>query len=521
MENTDNMFNDNINYLNTIYNDLSYFDLYSGSLFIFILLTIIIFLVHAYSIVMSKTQEIKSDWINQRCNPQVIPFAGFINKPDNSTIVEFTNDNFQYCIQDILKNITGYFLEPFNYITSALTDVYNDINESINAIRQFISNLRDDITNVTKDVMSRILNIMTPLQIILISIKDTYGKIQGILTAGLMTALGSYLTLQSLMGSILEFIVLILIALSVVIIGLWLSLFSWPLAAATTVIFLSISIPLAIIIVFMTDVLKIHMSHSIPNVPKKPKSCFDENTIILLNDGSTKKIKNINIGDIIVNNNKVKSVLKLDATSEIVYELNGVIVSGSHIVYYNDKWLRVSEHPLSKKIHYDKKYLYCLNTTNKTILINKTLFSDWDELYELQTQKKILNILNVRRNYNKIYSIENINDYLDGGFPEDTLILMKNKKSKCIKDIELGDVLFEGEVVCGLVQLDTTSYKNDEKFNFSYTKNGEYIKIKPIFNDTNKKSSIYYHLITDIGTFSTTEHNFFDYNYHVSILLDD
>jgi hypothetical protein len=45
-----------------------------------------------------------------------------------------------------------------------------------------------------------------------IALMDTFQKIQGTMTAGLYTMLGSYYTLQALMGAIIELIIKILVS---------------------------------------------------------------------------------------------------------------------------------------------------------------------------------------------------------------------------------------------------------------------------------------------------------------------
>ena len=60
-----------------------------------------------------------------------------------------------------------------------------------------------------------------------------------------------------------------------------------------------------------------------------------------------------------------------------MHKLGNVIVSDSHIINYKDKWIHVSEHPDAIKCDYDKPFLYCLNTTNKTILIDNYIFTDF------------------------------------------------------------------------------------------------------------------------------------------------
>jgi hypothetical protein len=201
-----------------------------------------------------------------------------------------------------------------------------------------------------------------------------------------MTALGAYFTLQSLMGAIIQFIIIILIAMSIVILSLWLGFFTWPAAVAMTAVFVAISIPLTIIVVFMTQMLHIHTS-SVPSIPRGRKpSCFDENTEFIVktedNKEVFKKIKDLQLYDILKNDSKITTILKLDAKNETMYRLNNVIVSGSHSVLYNNKWVLVKEHPKSKIIgNYKKPYLYCINTDTKYIEINNTIFVDWDEIY--------------------------------------------------------------------------------------------------------------------------------------------
>jgi hypothetical protein len=46
-----------------------------------------------------------------------------------------------------------------------------------------------------------------------------------------------------------------------------------------------------------------------------------------------------------------------------------------------------------------------------------------------------------------------IHKYFDGGFHESTMVEMKNGTTREIKDIRVGDVLRNGEIVYGIVEL--------------------------------------------------------------------
>ena len=280
--------------INKIYDKLTYLDIYGNSVVLFIIITLFVFLVHSYCMVMLNAAAIKDDWVAQRCNPRVIPFAGFINKPENKSIVDFTGENFNYCIQGILVNITGFAVQPFNFLINALSTFFDSIQGAVNNIREFITILRKNVQNIAEETLNRILNILIPVQQIFIGIRDSMDKIQGILTAGLYTTLGAYYGLKSLLGAIVQIIIIILLVLAAVIIGLWLFPFTWSMAITLTAVFVGISIPLSILVLFMTEVLHIQTA-GVPGIP----SCFDKNTMIKMKDGTSKPIIEVKVGDIL------------------------------------------------------------------------------------------------------------------------------------------------------------------------------------------------------------------------------
>ena len=466
-------------FINNTYDQLSYFDVYGNSVIIFIFMTLFVFLVFSYCKIMQTKEAIADDWVNQRCKPQNMIFAGLITHPEGTSAFQYTSDNFQYCVQNILTNITGYALEPFQFMIKSLTKVFTAMSNSIQKIREVINKLRNGLKEFTQDVLSRILNVMIPIQKMFISLMDIFQKIQGTMTAGLYTMLGSYYTLQTLMGAILELIIKLLVSLVIIIVGLWVLPFTWPAAASMSAVFLAISIPLAIIIYFMTEVLHIKSS-SIPKL-----RCFDENTLILLSNGNKILIKDANVGDELDNGSYITAKIKVTSEDMKIYKLNNIIVSGSHLVNYNGKWIRVEQHPDSQEIVYNKPFLYCLNTSNKVIELSGIIFSDWDEIVENK-----LNILN--KENNNIKNLENIHEFLDDGFEENTQVtLYKTKAKKEIKNIEIGDILENDSVVYGLVEIEVRKLRKYDKKNVP-----------------NKL----YHLLTTNGRFNINSMDVKDYN---------
>ena len=514
-----------------MYDKLTYFDQYGASVLLFIITTILLIILVSYCFTMINVQPIIDDWANQRCKPYIIPFAGWVTKPDGTTSTDYTLTNFTYCTQNILSGITGTMVEPITFVINTIKKVLDTIKESINSVRAMFDKIRVFFKTMAEELMGRIMNMMIPLQQIIISMKDFLAKIQGSMTAGLFTLFGAYYTLKSLMGAIAQFIITILIALAIMIAVFWVVPFTWGAAIANTAIFVAIAIPMSIILVFMVDVLKVQTSLSIPKV-----KCFDKNTLITMNDGTVKKIIDINVGDILEHNNSVTGKFKVETKGSDMYILNDIIVSDSHIVKHCEKWIPVSAHPDSKKFGlYEEPYLYCLNTSSKFITINSQIFTDWDEISETD-----INTIFERSPFT-LKERKDIHKFLDGGFTENTIIQLKDGSSKLIKDIKVGDILINTEYVYGLVEISGLDLHEQNTFtlgntkisggpnliicdkNISVTKTIDLAKERHFLNykeELEIKKEKLYHLLTDKNTFNIENIKFYDYNASIDMFLD-
>ena len=521
------MDNPGLENIKKMYDKLTYFDQYGLTLGIFIVITFALLIFISYCYVKIHAQPIIDDWPNQRCKPNILPFAGFITHPEGTSAIDYTAQNFANCTQSILSNITGIAVEPLTFTVNMFKSMVAEVMQVIQTIRAMFDKVRTMFQEISEEIMGRIMNVMIPLQQIIISFKDLIGKVQGVMTAGLFTLLGSYYALKSLMGAIAQFIIIILITLAALIAVFWILPFTWGFAISNTVIFIAVAIPMIIILVFLSDVLKVQPDLSIPQI-----KCFDENTLITMNDGTKKIISEIKTGDLLFENNEVTSVIKVKASGSTMYNLNNIIVSDSHIIKYNDKWIPVSKHPDAIKYDiYAKPYLYCLNTANKIISIDNYTFTDWDEIYGYD-------ILEIKLNgFHPIKELKDIHTFLDGGFEGSTRIKVKSGMYKEIKDINTGDILYHGEKVYGIVTINGNNLNNqfkfnlgknlvveggpnlticDKKFNFNTTLTLDNNNKKPL----DKKHDKLYHLLTDKKTFYIGDIRFYDYNAAIDLFLE-
>ena len=506
--------------IDKMYDKLSYFDSYGTSNFLFIIITIVIFIGISYCITMMNIQPIQDNWPIERCKPYVIPFAGLINAPPGTSALQYTEQNFQYCMQNIIQGVTADATQPLTFVVNILNSLANVIKESINSVRNMFDKVRTQLQSVTQEIMGRLGNVMVPLQQIIISMRDMIGKMQGVMTAAVYTLFGGYYTLQSLMGAIAQFIITILIALAATILVLWMAPFTWALAASMTSVFIAIAIPMAMILVFMSEYLHVTPSIQIPTI-----QCFDENTALKMENGEFKKILDLQIGEKLYGGDEITTIFKVDASRSQMYNLCDIIVSGSHMVHWNCKWIRVCDHPLSRKIaFYGKPYLYCLNTTSKLIHVDDFVFSDWDEIFDIENVKKYLSenfYINITNEKNFIHK------YLNNGLHKNTELVLINGKKKPIKNINIGDVLENGEKVIGLVELDGTKMNEQYLFdlgNQRIIEGGGNLCLLENFNKNKKivlnKEKRLFHLLTDTKTFFVNGVQILDYNASVDLFLE-
>lgn len=232
----------------------------------------------------------------ERCRPQNIPFAGIINKPTDSTITEFTQDNFNYCSQTILQDVTKTAFLPLTYITGSLTELYVTISNSIQAIRDMINSIRTNLVTIINNILSKSVNITIPLRVITMALSDALGKLTGVLVVKFNMLIGLYDIVKGLFAAVVEALEILMIPPTIAI-TLLMSL-GLGLLAIIPQIFLLIMTILA----GMGIYINVEMNgHTIPSVPTF-KRCFDKNTKLIMLDGSSKSIIDIQVGDKLLNN---------------------------------------------------------------------------------------------------------------------------------------------------------------------------------------------------------------------------
>ena len=243
-------------------------------------------------------------------------------------------ENFTYCITNIQSGAMGFFLQPINFLVKMMNDLGKDMSESLNMARNVIAYIRGSVGNIVGDIFGVFMNILIQIQRIMIKIKDLAMKLVGVMT-----------TSMYIMGTSMK---------------LGQSIWNGPIVEVLRTV------------------------------------CFKGNTPITLDSGNNVHIKDINLGDILINGASVIGTLKLKGDkNNPFYKIwsdnlqNYIYVTGEHLILketnkdkLNDifeNYIKVNTYDKAEKTcDYDTE-LYCLITSDHRIQIGEYTFWDWED----------------------------------------------------------------------------------------------------------------------------------------------
>ena len=322
-----------------------------------------------------------------------------------------TSENFNKCLYQQSSTNNQVFMSPMYNITDLMSGVMDDLSQSVNSLRESNSQTRDLLGSITGGFIDRISNLTSTLQFLFIKIRTLVERLFGVFTV----LIYSSLTTVQLMTSVVN----------------------GPIGSMMSVF------------------------------------CFDELTPITMSFRSKKKnIKDIVLDDEINLGGNVISTMVFSALDNLHIYKNNIIVSGGHVVFEDNQWIRVENSKnISSNSNINEK-ICCITTKNNLIEINGVIFRDYIETSNNFMNSYIKNLIIDYMNHNaqttdkKPFVFDNkfvsnnslkikkskMDNYYISGFAHDSKIKLLSKYTVNIQDIKLNDVLYDGSRVIGIVK---------------------------------------------------------------------
>lgn len=418
-------------------------------------LVIVSLLAYGVFMVLEHKKMINKKWPTYKCKPYILPFAGWLVGPQGTS----TTNNFVDCMFGLHKTFFGVLMEDYNVMMTAIVDIVSGHTSALQDIRGMFSYMRQSIQSHVEDVYSRIYNGFKRVEWFFGLFKKSFGQLMQVMS-----------DVFSIMGYAYD---------------TFGSIWNGPIGGIARFF------------------------------------CFAPDTKIRMLNDRLVKIGEVRVGDITASGAVITNKFIFGATGTKMYNYRGVIVSGEHIVFDDGQWRYVKDTG-APATAFDEQYIYCVNTSDGHLLIppprrltvarrgsmSDIIFMDYketgnieskkyheDSFYELSLKLEIVNnrLYKTRdrryysRNSNRSYSIIPLSGsssaeslvqstsslpedtgapalkYYDKGLMMDTVVIMKDGTYKDIRDVRVGDALYRGTIVRGLVE---TSAKNIALYNY-------------------------------------------------------
>ena len=322
--------------------------------------------------------NIYENWDEKRCDPYVLPIAGFF-KPfdDKRTASQFARDNWSFCRKEYIQRALSVAAEAPKRIAAVAEGSVGIVGSMASAMADIFFDVWKVCYQAYAGFMERMKGVAKLFQNFMINLNSIVEKLNAAVLS-IIYALISYIILM--INSIqLTLIVTIIVIGIILILQILLFFLFMPISA----LILTITAVIATVVVTVVTAIAAAMISEL----FEPGACFVTGTPVILHDGSTKPIEDIRVGDRLRDGGQVTAFHEF-WSDDPVYDIHGIGVTGDHLIVDCGKLIPVSEHrnAVRRPVSFFSilgQRLWCLTTTTRRITCNvAATFADWEEIPE-------------------------------------------------------------------------------------------------------------------------------------------
>lgn len=336
---------------------------------LFFILTFL--LLFGFGIVFASVdrQDVIANWDSKRCDIPVM-IGGALYKPstDSRSALEFSADNFQFCMNKIVQEVFTTAVTPFLSLFKQQIDAANVVKDVQNSIQEMLGNFFRGFSSLLDTVFQRFMAVG-------FEFRRIFGEAQQAMQRAFGIAITTvYLGITSIVGidNSIKVVANVILIIMGILAGLMILLFF---------------ILLPVLPIIMTTISVLVAGGVGAAAGYSGAFCFAAHTKIDTQTRGPIRIEHIQLGDVLSDGGVVEGILKVNGTEVQMYTLGDILVSGEHLVFYDNQWILVKEHPQASPALKREPFIYCLNTSTRNIPIREYLFRDWEELTpEYQTE---------------------------------------------------------------------------------------------------------------------------------------
>lgn len=274
-----------------IYTKQTFGSRYGGSVWISIVIIFVWLGALSYLKAKNNSASIANDWSAKRCMPWILPIAGYVKTPPSGTSKsEFTKQNFQYCIGEIVTLIIDIALAPIYLAIAALwaaIDVILVILEAFAALLQYIMALIEKLISMIFTLLANIeMDVQDAATVVanivfgVLEVFHLFAMIGSSINNTIISAL--HVAIHGMIGIIALTIAVFIVLVAWVALSSFFCLGCWAIAPALVVfLFLIAAIGLSVVtVILFRDIIddafrssnppppSVASTGSVPNTPK-------------------------------------------------------------------------------------------------------------------------------------------------------------------------------------------------------------------------------------------------------------
>jgi len=395
--------------------------------------TLVLVSVFAYSFALLQLEDIRHNWNDRRCEPLVMMMANMVPTDPNINSSDFSSDNFNFCITQLIDSSIAIFLAPMLSLFSKQVDATKPINDSMNYLKSMAASLLAPLYSLFDTLWRKFGYVIYHMARIFYKLHSAMDRVFSIAVASLFAGMSMYKAIQNAIGFTFQVIIAILIILVILVIFLYFIM--WPL----------IPIILVMIGILSSTVYAANVSGM------SGSFCAAGDTLVKMKSG-WKPVSEVVPGDEL-DSGTVEGVLQVSCKGNgTCVSINGVTISRSHLLWLEakGKWIFAGTHPDAKDCK-SPDNLYCLNTTTHTWTVKKSggemILRDWEELpdgHDSEWDDLIYMLLN---GVSLSPSPSPSPDTRAGGrglLGENTVVWDKHGYPIRMADVKIGDMILDG-----------------------------------------------------------------------------
>jgi len=457
-----------------------------------------------------RRAEIMANWATYRTDPLLLFMAPFF-KPDADprSRFQFATDNYSEVVKIFMDKVIAVALTPVYQIFGVLSSSLGTAAGGLGAIKALLGKMFGGFQAMVDVFMRRFGSVGNALTNTFRQLLQSLQHVWATAVASLYTGLSTVYAMMNTMRLMITIVITILIVLAVMMFFFFFAL--WPL--------------LPLIILGGVMVGGVTEKLGLPNDGSGAISslaCFAPSTRIVMEDGSDIALSDVRLADRLEGKGVVEGILwfEEDGSSRsssrssscsslpLLYSLDGVLVTGSHIVWEGDVPLLVQDHKDAKP-HSVANTVLCLLTSHRRIpvLSNRGVrqYADWEELDDDDEEALLAWYNHVDLTLNASMT-GGVPSEEEAGCPPDTLVGCPGGFTP-IQEVSPGSIVLDAEGsptnVTGVVRL----LGGTKAVGLYGLTTGCWVKSKGKTRWEQRKSvgtrteAVWYHLFTEAGTF--------------------